>query len=410
MRLNNLMKGVASAATIAGLAATLSATLAQAQDAGADKKYKIYLAMSYSGNSWQSEAANIVKALAKTPPYDKEVELTEVISGTDPQAQISAYESMIQAGADGVISFPISATALNRTIKRGCDQGVKFFMYDATVTEPCAYNVSFITAGFGENTAQALVNELGGKGKIFLSRGVPGNSVDKRHTDGAMHIFNQYPGISVVAEYYSYWDDRTTQQETAKALAAHPDVDGIWAQAGEYGAVQALLDKGDKLVPITGENSDGFRLALADPKMQEMGLKGVSSGSPPASAGYAFKVMMEILTGKRDLKPMNIQYPLPWVPAADVKLCKGDTFEDGCNVFPSEKVPSSFVTEVFNPTLLPELSLTSALDGNPTPGATIQPLPEEITQAPDSPGINCQRCEAPENQYELKKVKATVQP
>ena len=95
MRLNNLMKGVASAATIAGLAATLGATLAQAQDSGADKKYKIYLAMSYSGNSWQSEAANIVKALAKTPPYDKQVELTEVISGTDPQAQISAYESMI---------------------------------------------------------------------------------------------------------------------------------------------------------------------------------------------------------------------------------------------------------------------------------------------------------------------------
>ena len=93
------------------------------------------------------------------------VELKEVISGTDPQAQIAAYESMIDAGAQGIISFPISATALNRTVKRGCSKGVKFFMYDATVTEPCAYNVSYISAGFGENTAQALVNELGGKGK-----------------------------------------------------------------------------------------------------------------------------------------------------------------------------------------------------------------------------------------------------
>jgi ribose transport system substrate-binding protein len=142
-------------------------------------------------------------------------------------------------------------------------------MYDATVTEPCAYNVSYITAGFGENTAQALVNALNGKGKIFLSRGVPGNSVDKRHTDGAMHIFKEYPGIQVVAEYYSFWDDRTTQQETAKALAAHPDVDGIWAQAGEFGAIQALRDKGTRLVPMTGENSNGFRLALADPEAQK---------------------------------------------------------------------------------------------------------------------------------------------
>jgi ribose transport system substrate-binding protein len=132
-------------------------------------------------------------------------------------------------------------------------------------------------------------------------------------------------------------DDRTTQQETAKALAAHPDVDGIWAQAGEYSAIQALRDKGTRLVPMTGENSNGFRLALANPEFQKDGLKGVSAGSPPATSGYAFKLMMEILTKKRDLKPMNIQYPLPWVPADQVKLCKGDTFETDATPSRKEK-------------------------------------------------------------------------
>ncbi len=396
----------ATALCAAAIGLSLTAPDAQAQD----KKLKIYLSLSYSGNSWQSEAANIVKALAATPPYDTMVELTQVISGTDPQAQIAAYESMIAAKADGIISFPISSTALNRVVHKGCEKGVKFFMYDATVTEPCAYNVSYITAGFGENSAQALVNELGGKGKIFLSRGVPGNSVDKRHTDGAMSVFNKYPGIEVVAEYYSYWDDRTTQQETAKALAAHPDVDGIWAQAGEYGAIQALMDKGDKLVPMTGENSNGFRLALANPEFQKRGLKGVSAGSPPATAGYAFKLMMEILTGKRELEPQNIEYPLPWVPADQVKLCKGQTFEDGCNAFPEDVVPNSFVTEVFNPVYLPELSIQSALEGKPTPGATIQPLPAEVPKAANEPGINCQKCEPPADLYKLTKVEPTVNP
>ena len=176
------------------------------------------------------------------------------------------------------------------------------------------------------------------------------------------------------------------RQETAKALAAHPDVDGIWAQAGEYGAIQALKDKGTRLVPMTGENSNGFRLALANPEDQKDGLKGVSAGSPPATAAYAFKLMMEVLTKKRQLEPMNIQYPLPWVPAADVKLCKGQTFEDGCNTFPATVVPNSFVTEVFNPTLLPELTLQSALEGKPTPGATIQPLPADVVKAADEPG------------------------
>jgi ribose transport system substrate-binding protein len=320
--------------TLAAVSLLATGTMLAQPAVAQDKKFKIYLSLSYSGNAWQSETANIVKALAATPPYKDMVDLKEVISGTDPQAQISAYESMVDDGADGIISFPISSTALNRTIKRGCDQGVLFFMYDATVTEKCAYNVSYLTTGFGENTAQALVNILGGKGNIFLSRGVPGNSVDKHHTDGAMSVFNKYPGIKVVAEYYSFWDDRTTQQETAKALAAHPDVDGIWSQAGEYGAIQALLDRGDKLVPVTGENSNGFRLALSNPAMQAKGLKGVSSGSPPATSGYAFKLMMEVLTKKRDLKPMNIEYPLPWVLAENIKVCEGDRFENGCNAFP----------------------------------------------------------------------------
>ncbi|WP_435171354.1 sugar ABC transporter substrate-binding protein [Falsirhodobacter sp. 1013] len=396
-----------SAAAVLAFAA---ASVGLAPDAQAQDKFKIYLSLSYSGNAWQSEAANIVKALAQTPPYNDMVELREVISGTDPQAQISAYESMIDEGADAIISFPISSTALNRTIKRGCDEGVLFFMYDATVTEICAYNVSYISAGFGENSAQALVNELGGKGKIFLSRGVPGNSVDQRHTDGAMHIFDRYPEIEVVAEYYSYWDDRTTQQETAKALAAHPDVDGIWAQAGEFGAIQAMLDAGDRLVPMAGENSAGFRLALANPEMQKMGLSGVSAGSPPAQSGYAFKLAMEILTGKRELAPMNIEYPLPWVTADMVKVCEGDSYEDECNVFPPEKVPSSFVSEVLNPVLLPEVNVQSALDGTPVSGATIQPLPAEVVEAGNVPGINCTRCDEPDDLYKLTKIEPTVQP
>jgi len=380
---------------------------AQAQE----KKFKIYLSLSYSGNAWQSEAANIVKGLAAMPPYDKTVELKEVISGTDVQAQISAYESMISSSADGIISFPVSPTGLNRAIHRGCEKGVLFFMYDATVTEPCAYNVSYITAGFGENTAQALVNMLHGKGNIFLSRGVPGNSVDKRHYDGAMSVFKRYPGIKVVAEYYGMWDDQTTQSETAKALAAHPDVDGIWAQAGEDGAIKALLAAGrEKLIPVTGENSNGFRLALANPDLQKRGLQGVSSGSPPATAGYAFKLMMEGLTKQRKLDTHNIQYPLPWVPADQVKLCPGDRFENGCNTFPQGKVPDSFVTEVFEPQLLPESSLIMALEGKPTPGMTIQKLPANVDAAPDEPGINCQRCAPPKNLYHLTKVEPTVQP
>ncbi|MGH9435985.1 MAG: sugar ABC transporter substrate-binding protein, partial [Terriglobia bacterium] len=201
-------------------------------------------------------------------------------------------------------------------------------------------------------------------------------------------------------------DDQITQTETAKALAAHPNVDGIWAQAGEDGAIKALLATGRKrLIAITGENSNGFRLALANPAYQARGLRGVSSGSAPAVSGYSLKLMMELLTHKLVLKTHHILYPLPWVPWNAVKICKGDRFVNGCNAFPASKVPDSFVTQVFDPDLVPEISLESALAGKPTPGETIQPLPPTVTSAPLTPGINCENCKAAPDLYRVFEVK-----
>ena len=286
-----------------------------------------------------------------------------------------------------------------------------FVNYSGTVTEPCAHNVSYITAGFSQNTAQALVNMLHGKGKIFLDRGVPGNSVDKQNYQGAMSVFSKYPGIKILQEYYGMWNDQTTQQETAKALASHPDVDGIWGQNGEGGIIKALLASGQtKLIPVTGENGNWFRLALINPDYQKRGLEGVSSGDPIATSAYAFKLMMETLLKKRTLTLHNIQYPLPWVTASQIKVCQGDTFVDGCNVFPAGKVPDSFNDEIFNATLTPEVSLGSALNGTPTPGATIQALPAAVTPAPNLPGINCENCTAPADIYKLTVEQPTVSP
>jgi len=353
------------------------------------QKYKIYLNLSYSGNAWQSEGANTIKAMAKTAPYDKTVELTEVISGADVQKQISDLQSMAAAGADAIICYPISPTALNSTIEQISKQGVLVFMYDSTVTAPSAYNVSYITAGEGQNIAQYLVNSLKGKGDVFVSRGVAGTTVDLMQYNGAMSVFKKYPGIHVVEEYYSNWDDVLTKQNTAKALVAHPNVDGIFAQAGEYGAVQALLAAGHKLVPVVGENSNGFRLALINKDYLAQGFDGVSAGSPPVSGAYAFKLMMELLTGQVKSLPHNIEYPLPYVTAANVKTNTATNWDSGGNCFPSSLVPDSFVTEVYNPELVPELDLNSALKGTPVKGKTVQPIPTNlIKEAPKVPGIN----------------------
>src|ERR1700744_568004 len=76
--------------------------------AAAAEKYKIFLSMSYVGNDWQSEAANMIKAAAATPALRDKVDLEIQVAGTDAQKQIQQINSMVQAGAKAIIVYPVS--------------------------------------------------------------------------------------------------------------------------------------------------------------------------------------------------------------------------------------------------------------------------------------------------------------
>ena len=392
---------LASAAALAATAACAPPS-SDSGDGKSDGKFIIYNNLSYSGNAWSNSAANMIEAVAKTAPYDEQVEFHKVISGADISKQISDLQSMIDAGADAIISYPLSPKALNAVVDQAEAKGTLTFFYDGTVTNEKAYNVSYITAGFGQHTAQALVNELGGQGEIFMNSGVSGTGTDTMHNEAAMSVFDKYPGIEVVSQYWSNWDAVQSKTNTLKALAAHPDVDGIWSQDGEYGVVQALQQSGRPLIPVTGEMSNGFRNQLVDLKAD--GLTGVSSGSGPTVGAYAFKLAMAVLTGEIDRAdlPHNIEFPLPWVPADGIQI--GDPTDPGAggNTWPLDQVPAVFAAGIYYPELVPEINYASAIDGTPVPGAEIQPIdPAAIVEAPAVPEINSTTDVFPEGLYDV---------
>lgn len=386
-------------------AVTLAALADMAAPSHAQEHYKVFLDMSYSGNIWQAAAANGIKALAETPPYNKEIEFKTVISGTDVQRQISDIQSMTAAGANAILIYPLSPTALNRVVRQACARHVLVFTYDATVTEPCAYNVSNITARYGANSAQWMVNEMGGKGEVVINHGVAGTSVTKVYDEQALHVFGKYPGIKIVGEFYGNWNDALSQEGVSKILAAHPNLGAIWTVDGTYGSLEAVMkNRPDRLVVIAGQSNNGYRLAIGNPALQSKGLKGVSSSAGPAVGPYAFKAMMEVLAGKQKPAGHNIEFPLPWVPYQDIKMCSGERFENGCNVFSDAKVPPLFIDTSLNADVLPELNLTAVQKGEPVAGATIKSLPP-FRYADNLPGVNCTDCTAPPDWLEPNLVK-----
>ncbi len=359
----------------AALAAALAGSLVFSGNAVAAGKYKVYLSMSYVGNDWQTEAANMVKAMADTPALKDKVDLEVQVAGTDAQKQIQQINSMVQAGAKAIIIYPISPTALNRAIRNACSKGVVVAAYDGEVTEPCAHNVTIDQKEAGTVTAQWLAKTINGKGNIVLIDGVPGTSVDRARTEAAKAVFAKYPGIHIVAEGTGMWSQATARTELSKILATNSwdKIDGLWMQVGCFTAASMQLDAGiadDKIKPCAGESSNGHRVQMLPPgtvkgegTYRSIGYRSISYGSPPYSGAMALKLAVAKLEGKDFAQHVTLKLPL--VESAQSKLCKTGSIDElkaGCTAFAPDKVPPGWFSDISSDETR-EVGFSAALSG-----------------------------------------------
>ena len=370
MMMKTLMAGTASALLLLGAAGG-----AHAQD-----KIKVFLSMSYIGNDWQGEAANMVKAMAASKDMADKIDLRVQVSGPNAQKQIQQINAMVQAGAKAIVVYPISPTALNAAVKNACGKGVVVVAYDAAISEPCAYNVTIDQAEAGRVTAEWLAKKLNGKGNIVAITGVPGTSVDTERTKAAKDVFAKYPGIKIVNEAVGLWSQAVARTELSKILATRKwdEVDGLWMQVGCYTANTMQIEAGatsDTLKPCAGEGSNGGRIQMlpvdtevenANGTYKPMGAPRISYASPPYSGALALKLAVDKLDGKEI--PQLTTLPLPLVTNETIKLCQEGTWAEmksGCNAFKPSLVsnPGWFASIFSNET--PEVGLNAALVGQP---------------------------------------------
>ncbi len=362
-------------------AAVLAAGVGMAGSAhAADSKFKVFLSMSYIGNDWQAEAANMVKAMAEHKSMRDKVDLTVQVAGPNAQRQIQQINAMVQQGAKAIVIYPISPTALNQVVKNACDKGVIVFAYDAEITEPCAYNTHIDQEEAGRVTAQWLVDRLGGKGNIVILTGVPGTSVDTQRTAAAKAVFAKHPGVHVIGEAVGMWSQAVARTELSKILATHNwnEIDGLWVQVGCDTAASMQDEAGipdNKKKPCAGEGANGHRIQMlpegtavegASGAYRPMGYPSISYASPPYSGGLALKLAVEKLEGK-DV-PKLTKLPLPVVTNETINLCKEGTWEEmkaGCNAFnPSIVTNPGWFASIFSERT-PEIGLNAALVGQP---------------------------------------------
>lgn len=322
----------------------------------------------------------MVKALAAHKNFVDKVDLKVQVAGPNAQRQIQQINAMVQQGAQAIVVYPISPTALNAAVKNACDKGVVIIAYDAAITEPCAYNVTIDQEEAGRVTAEWLAKKLGGKGNVVVINGVPGTSVDTGRTKAAKEVFAKYPDIRIVNEANGMWSQAVARTELSKILATRnwSQIDGLWMQVGCYTANTMQIESGAKpadLKPCAGEGSNGGRIQMlpagtvvdgANGTYAPMGAPRISYASPPYSGAYALRLAVQKLEGKEI--PKFSKLPLPVVTNDTIKYCKEGSWAEmkaGCNAFPPAVVSNpGWFASIFSDQM-PEIGLSAALVGQP---------------------------------------------
>lgn len=270
-------------------------------------------------NSWRVQAFGETKILAT----NLGVELRITDAGGNATKQISDTEDLLAQGISALIISPVASEPLAPVIERAYDLGIPVIVWGSDVaTDKVTSRVVADDMFFGLAGGRKLVEDMGGSGNVIMLRGIAGNSVEQARYDGAIAAFKEAgDGIKIVGEEYGSWAFDQGKSITQTFLAANPQIDGVWASGAAMtrGAIEAFQEAGRPLVPMSGENLNGFLKVWA-----QLDLKSSGPQFPTWQGSEALKLALRALKGE----PIMSAYLLKPPALTDAKKSAAEGVSD----------------------------------------------------------------------------------
>lgn len=228
-------------------------------------------------------------------------------SETDFSRQIQIFDSMIARRVDGIAVAAADRTALVQPVERAAKAGIPVTVFDSGI-ESTNYLTFVATNNFeaGQMAARRLADLLGGKGKVAVVLHAPGSYSTMERERGFQDVLaKDYPQIQIVAEQFGMSDRAKARAAAENMLAAHPDLDGMFASSepSSVGASLAIKarEMAGKVKLVAFDSSDGMIEDLKGGAIHAMVVQ------DPFKIGYeAVRTLVDHLQGKNPPKQMNL--------------------------------------------------------------------------------------------------------
>lgn len=265
------------------------------------------IGMSHFGvnaNTWTVQMAHEAAVAAR---LDRRVGSFVLLDAAiNPSKQASDIDALIAQKVDALIVTPLTSTSADTGIKKAIALGIPVIVHTG-LTESDAYTVDIQGGGenFGKVMGDFLVKKLGGKGSIWVLRGLPGHPEDINRYKGLQKAI-QGTQIKIVAEDHGLWQYGPGKKVCESMYLKDAKVDGVWSSGADMtrACVDMFNQFGAKLPPITGEGNNGFF-----GQWISTGMDSVSAEYSPEQGAAGVRAAIALLEGRQLYKRYTYDPP-----------------------------------------------------------------------------------------------------
>ncbi|GAB3044959.1 sugar ABC transporter substrate-binding protein [Sediminivirga luteola] len=302
--------------TFTGLAAVAAFGLAACGDGGGeaaggqggDESVTVTVVTPYLANAATGEAIDLFTAEGEERGWTVSV----VDTAGDMNRLNSAFQDAAAQQPDAIVLGTGDPAQISLGLRAAGDAGVPVFAIDAGEDEGIAANVTSDNTDLGEQSAQALIDEVGADGRVLMLTHDPHPGVRER-AEGARAVFEE-AGVEILDQVHvevpgPVDDARTSVQDALSARGTGDDgITGIWGGWDEpaLGATQALQAANVDDVPVVGV--DGQDFAVAEIEKGGPFVATVKQDWPAIAAEVASLIEALVEDG---VEPEQRQYELP---------------------------------------------------------------------------------------------------
>jgi ribose transport system substrate-binding protein len=227
---------------------------------------------------------------------------------SDAAGQLEDLRTLIAEDVDAIIVNPADRSALDDAIAEATEAGITVVAVDQAVTEESAFVLSNDQEEYAYLGATWLFEQLDGEGDVIYMRGIAGAAADDDRDAGFQRALEENPGINVVYEVHTDWDQGKGVQQLNDFLATGDNYDGIWTSGIDNVIVDALIEAEAELVPIVGADNAGFVQQL----LEVEGLVGAAVTNSAAVGGAGVTLALQILNGEEPAERITLTEPQIW--------------------------------------------------------------------------------------------------